>query len=123
MRTTHEILGHSLSYCDPKLKSEFHRIGKKELKAVADALGLKPGEYEIRSNKGGIAVSGEVTLHGEWIYVQVSESVFSGRHMEVLYRTCEGRKDYTGGHNHFSPASVLRDPVQFAATLRRIGGR
>jgi hypothetical protein len=46
------------------------------LKALADALRLSSGEFDLRSNKGGIAVSGEVTLHGDDLYVQVSQSYF-----------------------------------------------
>lgn len=87
-------------------KEAFHRAGRKFLKALATAAGLQPGQYDIRSNKGGIAVSGEVTLHADHAYVQLSESAMH-RGGSVLYRTCEGRKDYTGGTNHWQALSVL----------------
>ncbi len=63
-------------------------------------LGLADGTYEVRSNKGGIAVGGEVTLHADHLYVQISQSCF-GRGKEIMYRYCKGRKDYCGGHNHY----------------------
>jgi hypothetical protein len=77
-------------------KEAFHTTAKAALKEVADALELPKGSYEIRSNKAGPAILGEVTLHGENIYVQVGESPHG-----ILYRTCKGRKDYTGGGNQW----------------------
>ena len=43
----------------------------------------------------GTAVSGEITLHGDHLYVQVSQSAL-GSHSGILFRTCKGRKDYVG---------------------------
>src|SRR3546814_7609220 len=43
-----------------------------------------------RSNKGGIAVSGEIILHGEDIYVQLGLGIGSGR--EVMFRRVAGRQ-------------------------------
>lgn len=81
-------------------KDTLHKAGRSWLRYVAASLGLEPGTYDIRSNMGGIAVSGEVTLHGEGIYVQLSESCLHPG-ISVMYRTCNGRKDYTGGSNNF----------------------
>ena len=106
------ILKHDLSYCDPKLKDQFHRTAKAQLKKVAEAMGLTPDQYDLRSNKGGIAVSGEVTLHTDSVYVQVGQ--FFHTPLNVLYRTCKGRKDYSGGSNHYCTADALEDPEQFA---------
>lgn len=89
-------------------KAAFHKEAKAVLKKVAKALGLTPADYDLRSNKAGIAVSGEVTLHTDKLYVQVSQSMM-GNGKEVLYRTCEGRKDYTGGQNNFAAAGALLD--------------
>lgn len=86
-----------LSY-NEKAKQRFHEEGKKLLKRVADRMGLAKGSYNIRSNKGGIAVSGEVTLHGESIYIQLSQDSIRDR---FLYRRCFGRGDYTGYTNHW----------------------
>ena len=48
---------------DDAQKHIFHSTGRKRLKALAAALGFEPDSFEVRSNQGGIAVSGEVTLH------------------------------------------------------------
>ena len=87
----------SLSYCNPELKKEYHRDAKRVLKEIAIALGLKAGSYEIRSNMGGIAVGGEITLHADFLYIQIGE-LFDVK--SFLVRSCDSRKDYTGGTNH-----------------------
>lgn len=38
------------------------------LRRLAEALALQPAAFDLRFNKGGIAVSGEVTLHGDELY-------------------------------------------------------
>ena len=75
---------------------------------MAETLGLPAGSYEVRSNQGGIAVSGEVTLHAEALYVQLSESAVS-RGVSMLYRSCDSRKDYCGHQNHFASMSGLNE--------------
>lgn len=107
---------------DDVLKRELHREGRRALKALADALGLSAGSYEIRSNLAGPACTGEVTLHGEAIYVQVDGNCM-GPGFEVLYRRCKGRKDYCGEINHFAPARALADPVALAARIRPLLGQ
>lgn len=97
------IMSQEIAY-EPTVKAAFHREAKAVLKKVASAMGLAPADYDLRSNKGGIAVSGEVTLHTDKLYVQVCQS-FGGK--EVMYRTCEGRKDYTGGPNNWARAGEL----------------
>lgn len=89
-------------------KKAFHRDGKKFLTSLATVLGLNPNAYEIRSNTAGPAVSGEVTLHADHLYVQLGE--FSTRRgVSILYRSCKDRKDYTGGHNNFGFCAELKD--------------
>lgn len=94
-------------YNEPK-KTVFHREAKKALKDLAKKLGLDSSEYDLRSNKGGIAVTGEITLHTDKLYVQISGDVFGGG-LKILYRTCKGRKDYSGGQNNFADVSKLED--------------
>jgi len=91
---------------DGNIKLKYHSLGRRVLCAVAKELGLQSGTYDIRSNLGGPAVAGEITLHGEHLYIQFREPI-SG--LEVLYRTCEGRKDYTGGVNHWMKYEDLYD--------------
>lgn len=82
-------------------KRLMHSAGRAFLQRLARDLGLTPSERDVRSNVAGIAVSGEVTLHADRIYVQISEHCFGGRSgASVLYRTCGSRRDYCGGTNH-----------------------
>lgn len=91
-------------------KGEFRRLSRRVLLAVAAGLGLSPGSYDLRFNAGGPAVSGEATLHAETLYVQISDTPLG-----ILYRSCEGRKDYRGGANRWLP---LRDLLDFDRSLR-----
>lgn len=120
MKKLSSVMKKNLSY-NPKGKAAFHRTAKAALTELAKALGLREGEYDLRSNQGGIAVSGEVILHGDQLYVQVSQSVL-GPGSEILYRKCRGRNDYTGFRNHFAPANML-DPENiplFATQLQQV---
>src|SRR5262245_57277995 len=87
-------------------KARFHSMGRARLQLLAKELGLPKGSFEIRSNQGGIAVSGEVTLHHEKVYVQIAQSCL-GNSVGILSRKCNGRKDYTGGRNHWLPLERL----------------
>ncbi|WP_196223108.1 hypothetical protein [Roseibium sp. RKSG952] len=108
----------SCSY-DNTQKAAFHRNAKKALKALAQEMGLVGSEYDIRSNKGGGAVSGEITLHTDDIYVQVSQPSY-GRGNEILIRTCKDRKDYTGGQNHFAAISRLDDILALSDIVLKV---
>lgn len=104
-------------------KQAFLRTARARLKALAEALGLPDGSYDLRSNKGGIAVSGEVTLHHDHVYVQAQQSAFGGEGgaaTGLLVRTCEGRKDYTGGRNHMMHLRELDDPAALALKVLKI---
>lgn len=89
-------------------KERFHRVAKKLLRRLATELEFTPGSFDLRSNKAGPAVSGEITLHHEHIYIQADQS-FMGPSKSLLIRTCNGRSDYSGGQNHFAPLSWLDD--------------
>jgi hypothetical protein len=65
-----------------------------------------------------IAVSGEATLHGDRLYVQVSQPA-TRADTGILFRTCEGRRDYTGGRNNFASLDLLHRPEKLAALIRR----
>jgi len=95
---------------DADAKRRFHRQARCRLLEFADALGLESGEYDLRSNQGGIAVSGEVTLHADRLYVQVSQPA-TGSDTGILFRTCEHRRDYTGGRNNFASLDLLHRPA------------
>jgi hypothetical protein len=111
-----ELYSSDLSYCEPSLKDSFHHEGKKVFRRLAACMGLRASEYDIRSNKAGIAVSGEITLHTDRIYLQLEQSVM-GDDAALLMRSCKGRKDYVGGMNHFAPIDALADLEQLAVYL------
>jgi hypothetical protein len=104
---------------DAKAKRLFHSHARSRLRRVATALGLAPDAYDIRSNLAGSAVSGEITLHGDRFYVQVSQSAM-GCHSGILFRTCEGRKDCGGGPNNFASLDMLNRPEELARWIRRL---
>jgi hypothetical protein len=108
----------SVAY-DPEAKRLFHSRARSQLRHIATGLGLEPGSYDLRSNQGGIAVSGEITLPGDHLYVQVSQSAM-GHHSGVLFRTCKGRKDYVGGPNNFASLDLLNRPNELAHWIREV---
>ncbi len=104
---------------DEAQKRCFHTTARARLRQLAAALRLPSGSYDLRSNKAGVAVSGEITLYHEAVYIQVSQSALDGD-MGILIRTCRGRRDYTGGANNWAPLELLDDIASLAAMVRRI---
>lgn len=101
-------------------KEKFHSLARRKLRRLANALGLSAKDYDLRSNKAGPAVSGEITLHTDTFYCQVSDGCM-GRGREILFRKCDGRRDYSGGQNHFADIAELDDPEEFAMRIRAYG--
>ncbi|WP_052743342.1 hypothetical protein [Pseudomonas veronii] len=90
---------------EPCVKKEtLHRSGKRLLLEIAGALELSTECYDIRSSKGGNGVMGEVILHSDHLYLMVHVMTSE---LRVMYRTCKGQKDYSGGINHFVGVSEL----------------
>jgi hypothetical protein len=110
--------GKSCSY-DMDAKIAFHNAARQRLKQVAQHLGLAPEDYDLRTNKAGIAVSGETTLHCDGLYVQVGQSCM-GNNNGILFRGCDHRKDYTGHRNNFAALSELDDPRMLADKVKRV---
>jgi hypothetical protein len=79
---------------DYDTKEQYRRLALSFLRSVAKDLQLEKGSYEIRFNPGGIAVAGDAILHHNNFYLHFSDS-------GAYWRTCEGRKDYTGGRNRW----------------------
>lgn len=111
----------SFSYSCPLDKNRLHTDGKKVLKILAKKLYLQPGDYEIRSNKGGIAVAGEITLHANTIYIQIQDS-FLGEGLQIMFRRTNGRKDFVGQVNTFASLHALLDVDQLCERMRRVSG-
>jgi hypothetical protein len=106
---------------DGEAKRAFHSHTRRRLKQLATALGLPPGAYDLRSNLAGIAVSGEITLHADRLYVQASQPV-TGSDTGILFRTCDGREDYVGGANNFASLDLLNRPKELARRIKEICG-
>lgn len=60
----------SCSY-DERQKRRFHTTARSRLKKLTAELKLPSGSDDLRSNRAGVAVSGEVTLHHPHAYIQV----------------------------------------------------
>jgi hypothetical protein len=103
---------------DPEAKRRFHTHARRRLLKLAAAIGFAPCAYDLRANAGGIAVSGEITLHSDRLYVQASQPA-TGSDTGILFRTCEGRCDYVGGRNHFASLDLLHRPDALASLIRR----
>ena len=100
-------------------KKAFHAQGKAFLKKLAAELCLAVNSYSVRSNMGGDGVTGEVVLHSDYFYLQLFNNCSVGT--RILFRSCKGQKDYTGGRNQFENLSRIEDPgnqARFLNTLR-----
>ena len=91
------------SYNEPN-KRVFHKLSMRLLRELRKVLGV---DAELRYNPAGIACSGDAVLHSDSVYVSFNADAICG--LGILYRTCKGRKDYTGGQNNFFPISRLTD--------------
>ena len=104
---------------DEAQKHLFHSTARSRLRRLAGELGFAPGSYDLRSNKAGIAVSGDVTLLHDQVYIQVGQSCI-GSGMDVLIRSCSGRRDFSGGLNNFVPLAMLDDLPALAQRVRML---
>lgn len=100
---------------DDEAKRLFHAEARKALRRLADALGFASADYDLRVCAGGIAVSGEVILHSDQLYVQVSIGGYGLG--EIMFRRVTGRSDYVGGRNNWARIDELLMPERFAERL------
>lgn len=100
---------------DDAAKRLFHAEARKALRRLADALQLEARDYDLRVCASGPAVSGEVVLHSDRLYVQVALSGYGPG--EILFRKVRGRQDYCGERNHWADIRELLDADRFAARL------
>jgi hypothetical protein len=105
---------------NPEAKLLFHTHARRQLLALAKALGFNNGDYDLRSNEAGIAVSGEITLHADRLYVQASQSAM-GYDRGILFRSCKDRRDYCGGVNNFASLDLLHRPAELARRIKLAG--
>ena len=103
-------------YGDPVHKQTISKMGKAALRKVAEAMGLSKADYRVDYNPGGIAVTGEVMLHTDFVYVQICHG-FGHSPVTILIRACKGRKDYCGLDNNYLSVHALENPKGMAETL------
>jgi len=96
-------------------KRKFLRGAAAILRDLAGRMGFEESDYDLRTNQAGIAVSGEVTLHTDGLYVQFGQC---GIHDRFMYRGCKGRDDFTGLDNRWMSWSFLADLDEAAAELK-----
>ncbi len=82
-------------------KARWKTLSMRFLRALRADLGI---DAPLRFNPAGIACSGDATMHGDQIYVSFNADTLKW----ILYRTCKGREDYTGGPNHMHFFDQLR---------------
>ncbi len=104
---------------EPERKRRFHATARARLRKLAAELRLPVGSFDLCANRGVVAVSGEITLHHEHVYVQGSQPV-TRADSGILIRSCRGRRDLTGGANHFAPLCLLDDIPALAARVRLV---
>jgi hypothetical protein len=92
-------------------------LPQRQLRRLAHALGLTRSHYDLSFNAGDIGVSGEITLHSDRLYVQLSQP--PGR-ANTLFRNCYGRRDFAGGENHYASLELLNRPEQLAHLIRQV---
>ena len=100
---------------DAVAKERFHLDATVAMKALAEALGLTAGTFEVVSIQGGRDQSGQVLLAAERIAVTVA---IGRRHegREVSYRAVGEGSD---APNRYAPMSELLRPDRLAARLQR----
>ncbi len=97
-----------------ELKEEFHRRGQAFLRAVAKELGFKRGAYKVKSNRGGQAVLGEVSLLASGIYASLGTYSY--------FRSATAEDPYGTRPEHLNctvPAHLLGSPALMAAHIKR----
>jgi hypothetical protein len=110
-----KLAAQNLGYCQDGRKEEMHRLGKSILRQLAETMHLAKAEFDIRSNMGGIAVNGEITLHAPEFYLQLGGTFCTGKFM---WRTCNGMRDYCGDFNRFAANEALAHLAPLANTIR-----
>ncbi|SAL07218.1 hypothetical protein AWB81_07965 [Caballeronia arationis] len=98
-------------------KRDFHFYGAKFLRSLAVRIGLERGTHHVRSNMGGNAVSGEVYLMHDKLYMWITQSF--NYEVVLFYRACNGRRDHIGGENNSLRVADLADEGRAAAFVER----
>lgn len=97
-------------------KLAFEKASMSFLRALAKRLNLAKETFQIRFNAGGIACEGDPILHHDKFYLNLSPGCM-GR---GYWRTCKGRKDYSGGSNRDASPNFTVD--SFAEEIEKVCG-
>ena len=98
-------------------KRSFHATGRARLRRLAAELGLEPAAVRVRSNQGGPAVSGEVTLSAPGLYLQISQPFVGGAATGIMFRRSADPRA-SGDPNRFAPLALLDDVPTLARRVR-----
>lgn len=90
-----------LSYHEEN-KEHFLRETRRLATRFAAELSLTSSQFDLRVNRGGIAGSGDVTLHADHLYVSLNAEIDFGRGRAFMFRGCRSRQDYTGLGNRWA---------------------
>lgn len=104
-------------------KRRFRQLTRKVLVQLAADLGLEKGQYDLRFNPGGVAVTGEHTLQSERIYVHIGFEMGDGHFGwgGVYYRQVESRSAHArSGHNNHLRVRDLANWTKFVDDVRRV---
>ena len=83
-------------------KNTFKKLSMKLLRDVDNILGTKG---KVSFNAGGIAVSGDASLHSDTIHLFFNAD---GCGLGICGRTCKGQSDYQGGANRWFSFDQLK---------------
>jgi len=81
-------------------KNRFKQLAMKFVRVVIKELGLVKGEYRIRYNPAGIAVSGDAGFITDRVYVDFNADG-GGSGLGIMVRSTKNMSDWTGGPNHW----------------------
>lgn len=119
IETAVDTIINGYSECSNNLKEDWLKTGRKILKELAKELNLPEGSYDVSINRAGPAVSGDVILHSEKLYVDFSQTCL-GPSFGFLWRKCNGRKDNSGGPNQWMKWEKLDNLTNIAKIMRQI---
>lgn len=99
-------------------KAAFKNKGLRFLQDVAKAMGLETKDRDIRFNKAGPAVSGDLVLHTDRVALYITCS-FTGL-APAYCRAVKSREDHFGSHNVTVPMARLYDVGETAMFLLQV---
>ena len=100
-------------------KFQFGKTAQSYLKKLSEALGAT--DRKISWNKGGIAVSGDVTLKAmltpeKGVYIDISHPCQHG----IMFRSITSLKDHKGGKNEWFTIEQFKNYQDLANHIRRM---